>query len=76
MRFSPDSVAIYVPEDELNHPELIVNLNIADAPKGIYMLKIMPELMNSGMHSKYNLLVQTEFQRQSNSSQGATSNGK
>lgn len=60
--FSNGSVAIYIPYNQFNRPEAIINLNVADAPNGIYMLKIIPATVENGtQESFYNLLVNTEF---------------
>lgn len=61
--FSIDSRAIYVQANNENGPETIVNLDITDSPKGIYTLKIIPEVTSIGTYDKYNLIVNTEFDR-------------
>lgn len=64
--FSNGSVAIYIPNNQFNRPETIVNLNVIDAPNGIYMLKLMPATLENGTQdSFYNLLVNTEFGKDS-----------
>lgn len=65
--FSNGSVAVYVSNNQLKCPETIVNLNVIDAPSGIYMLKISPAtgILVNGTHDNfYNLLVNTEFAQQ------------
>lgn len=61
--FSNGSVAVYVPNNQYNNrPETIINLNVTNAPNGIYTLKIMPTTIENGTQDNfYNLLVNTEF---------------
>lgn len=61
--FSNGSVAVYVPNNQYNRPETIINLNVTDTPTGIYTLKIMPATTENGTQEEnfYNLLVNTEF---------------
>lgn len=61
--FSDDSFAIYVPADESSRPEYVINLRLSDAPKGTYVLKIMPKMFVDGTFDRYNLVVNTEFSR-------------
>lgn len=60
-RFSDGSFAIYVSADEASHPEYVINLRVSDAPKGVYTLTTIPKRLAGGFYSKYNLLVNTEF---------------
>lgn len=57
-RFSIGSHAIYAPDDKIT-----INLNVTDAPKGIYTLTILPEAGSAGQHQKYSLYVDAEFDR-------------
>lgn len=61
--FSNGSVAVYVPNNQHNNrPETIINLNVTNAPIGIYTLKTMPATVENGAQDNfYNLLVNTEF---------------
>lgn len=60
--FSNGSAAVYVPNNQHNRPEMIVNLNVTDAPNGIYTLDIVPATIENGTQDHaYNLLVNTEF---------------
>lgn len=60
--FSNGSAAVYVPNNQYNRPEMIINLNVTDAPNGIYTLKIVPATIENGTQDHvYNLLVTTEF---------------
>ncbi|XP_031633171.1 uncharacterized protein LOC116346974 [Contarinia nasturtii] len=58
-RFSNGSRAIYMPNDQ----KFVIDLNITATPKGIYVLTIVPEITNSGTYEKYNLMVDSEFDR-------------
>lgn len=59
--FSNGSAAVYVPNNQHNRPEMIVNLNVTDAPNGIYTLKTVPAANGNGTQEHvYNLLVNTE----------------
>lgn len=59
--FSNGSVAVYVSNKRLNCPETIINLNVIDAPNGIYTLNILPATDNGTQDNFYNLIVNTEF---------------
>lgn len=60
--FSNGSVAVYVPNNQHNYPETIINVNVTDTPTGIYTLKITPATVeNETQNHRYNLLVNTEF---------------
>lgn len=48
--------------NQFNRPGTIINLNVTDAPNGIYTLKILPATIENGTQDNYyNLLVNTEF---------------
>lgn len=75
--FSKGSVTAYVPHKQLNCPETIVNLNVTNAPNGIYMLKIVPAtLVNGTQGNYYNLHVNTEFVQVHETDSFETSPGK
>lgn len=77
--FSNGSAAVYISNNQLNCPETIINLNVIDAPNGIYTLKILPATVveNGTQEHFYNLLVNTEFAKQhKNDAVGNTSTGK
>lgn len=70
--FSNGSVAVYVSNTQLNCPETIVNLNVIDAPAGIYTLRILPAtaVENGTQEHFYNLRVSTEFAQQQHENDG------
>lgn len=57
-RFSIGSRAIYSPDDKA-----YINLNVTNAPKGIYSLTVIPEVTSTGVQRKYGLHVDSEFDR-------------
>lgn len=75
--FSNGSAAVYVPNNQHNRPELIVNLNVTDAPNGIYTLKIVPATIeNRTQDHAYDLLVNTEFVHSNEKYSVETATGK
>lgn len=60
----------------MNQPELIADLNVSNAPTGVYTLKIIPQLLDSGTHKNYNLLINTEFDQLFNKESIDNPNGK
>lgn len=57
-RFSIGSRAIYSPDDKA-----YINLNVTNAPKGIYSLTVIPEVTSTGVQRTYGLHVDSEFDR-------------
>lgn len=60
--FSADSYAIYLPSEGDRNAELTINLSLLDSPRGIYTLTVIPDVV-SGTIDKYNLMVDTKFER-------------
>lgn len=60
----------------MNQPELIVNLNVSNAPTGVYSLEITPQRSDNGIQDNYNLLVNTQFDQQFHENANDTEEGK
>lgn len=78
-KFSNGSVAVYVPNNQHNCPETIININVTDAPNGIYVLKITPVSTvekTETRNNHYNLLVNTKFVQSHENEDIDTSTGK
>lgn len=73
--FSTNSRAIYSPSEGDQYAYLTINLSLLDSPNGVYTLTVTPDIV-SGTFDKYNLEVETEYDRRPAKDSFDTSNGK
>lgn len=73
--FSTDSRAIYMPSEADKNAKLTINLSLLDSPNGVYTLTVTPDIV-SGTIDKYDLQVDTEYDRRQAENNIDISNGK